>query len=137
MNMSCDDELLQMYVDGDMGPVERAIIDHHLKDCPSCRQRVLEYKGLLWDLEHPAPEETPPELAALSDRLMAAWEEARSAPEPAPASWQEASLIWTQAVPGVQTALGAAGRVGRSLPKAGLTGLGYLARRVLRGGDRR
>jgi anti-sigma factor RsiW len=135
MIITCDDGLLQMYIDGDMGHVERAIVDDHLKGCPRCRQAVLQYKGLLWDLEHPAPEEAPPELAAISDRLMAAWEAAHAMPEPA--TWGEASLLWTRTVPGVQTALGAVGRAGRSLPKAGLSGLSYLGRRLLRGGDRR
>jgi anti-sigma factor RsiW len=127
-----------MYVDGDMGPVERAIVDDHLKGCARCRTAVTEYKGLLWDLEHPVPDPAPPELAALSDKLMAAWDSAQAkAARPEPERWQDASRIWTQAVPGVQVALGAAGRVGRSLPRAGLSGLTRLGRRLLKGGGGR
>lgn len=138
MSIACDDALLQLYVDGQMGSVERAILDDHLKGCARCRMGIATYKALLWDLEHPAPDAAPPELAALSDRLMAAWEAEQTRQTPVePARWQDASRIWTQTVPGVQAALGAAGRVGRTLPKAGLSGLGRLGRRLLKGGGGR
>lgn len=137
MTIACSDALLQMYVDGDMGPVEREIVDFHLKECARCRETVTQYKGLLWDLEHPVPEAAPPELDLLSDRLMTAWEAAQAEPEPEPGDWRDTSLIWTQVVPGVQGALGVAGWVGRGVSKVGLAGLKLLARRLWTGGGRR
>lgn len=133
MSITCDESLIQMYVDGDMGPVEQEIVEAHVKGCRRCRQTLTEYKGLLWDLAHPRPEPAPAELGALSDRLMAAWDDAQAAAA-APAG---STLGWAGAVPGVQTTLATAGRVGRSLPGLGLRGLGYVGRRLLRGGGRR
>lgn len=131
MEFTCDDALLQMYAEGQLGPVERAIMAEHIKTCSGCRARVAAYKGLLWDLgqPNPEPEPLPPELDALSDRLMAAWAE-----EQAPQTWQKASLAWTQTVPVVDLALGAAGKVGHSLPRLGIAGLTGLGRRLLRRG---
>ncbi|HWI63679.1 MAG TPA: zf-HC2 domain-containing protein [Symbiobacteriaceae bacterium] len=132
MNFRCDDGLLQMYLDGDMSPVERELVEVHLKTCPRCASHVGLYKGLLFDLEHAQPEPVPEGLAALSDSLMVAWAEAQ-----APATWQEASRGWIQNVPGLVPALSTAGRVGRSLPRLGLTGLASLGRWLWRGGGGR
>jgi anti-sigma factor RsiW len=138
VEFQCDDTLLQMYVEGLLGPVERSILAEHVKACPRCRAQVGTYKGLLWDLEHPDVDPDPDsagvplELDALSDRLMAAWTEAQ-----APKTWQKASLAWTQTVPAVDLALGAAGRVGRSLPRLGVAGLSSLSRLLRRGGGGR
>lgn len=129
MNCRCDDTLLQMYVDGSMGTVERDILEVHLKLCPRCRQLVSQYKGLLWDLEHPVEVPVPPQLGALSDRLMDAWADAT-----APERWQEASRAWTQQVPVVSMALASAGRFGRRLPRWGLAGVTGLAKWLWKGG---
>jgi len=131
VEFTCDDALLQMYAEGLLGAVERSILAEHVKACPQCRARVAAYKGLLWDLAQPdpEPEPLPPELDALSDRLMAAW-----AAEQAPQTWQKASLAWTQTVPVVDLALGAVGKVGHSLPRLGVAGLTGLGRRLLRRG---
>lgn len=132
MNFRCDDTLLQMYVDGALAPAERAIIEAHIQNCPQCRQQVTLYKGLLWDLEHPADDDpAPAELSDLSDRLMEAWAQSR-----VPVTWQETSLQWTQTVPVVQVALATAGRVGRNLPRAGLSGLSRVGRWLWKGGGR-
>lgn len=134
MACTCDDSLLQMYAEGSLGPVERSIMAEHVKGCPRCRALVATYKGLLWDLGQPDPEPDPlpPQLDTLSDQLMAAWTE-----EQAPKTWQKASLSWTQTVPVVDVALGAAGRVGRSLPRLGVAGLTGLGRLLRRGGGGR
>ncbi|MDF2629019.1 MAG: hypothetical protein K0R39_2850 [Symbiobacteriaceae bacterium] len=134
MEFTCDDSLLQMYAEGQLGAVERTIMAEHIKGCPGCRARVVAYKGLLWDLAQPDPEPLPlpPQLDSLSDRLMDAWTEAQ-----APQTWQKASLSWTQTVPAVDMALGAAGRMGRSLPRLGAAGLSGLGRLLRRGGGGR
>jgi len=132
VNFRCDDTLLQMYVDGSLGAVERMIIEEHVKVCRQCGQQVALYKGLLWDLEHPVPIEIPPELDALSDRLMDAWAEAQ-----APERWQEASLVWTETVPAFGFTLGTAERVGRSLGHYGMVGLASLWRLIRKGGGNR
>ena len=121
-----------MYVEGDLLPAEQTIMEAHLAGCVTCRKAVVAYKALLWDLEHPAEPEVPAELQAISDRLMSAWEEAQ-----VPGTWQEASRSWTQTVPVVSLALGAAGQVGQQIPRAGAALLKGLGRRILQGGGRR
>lgn len=136
--MQCSDSLVQMYVDGELGAAERLIVEAHLSGCRACRAAVTAYKALMWDMAHPAVVETPPELAALSDRLMEAWDE-HQAPtkESAEGSLIGASLGWTRVVPVVSVSVAAAERVGRTAPQAVAGALTRLARRLLKGGGRR
>jgi anti-sigma factor RsiW len=136
MAMTCDDELLQRYVEGDLTPAERVLVTAHLSGCAACTRTVMQYKALMWDLSHPESAPVPPELAAVSDRLMAAWEEAARAGKEPKLSPLELGLLWTRTPP-LQSALLTAGRVGRQLPSLGLTGLKGLWRLARRGGGRR
>lgn len=118
--MKCNDELVQLYVEGALGPAEAAIVAEHLKGCPTCRQQAGLYKGLLWDLAHP-PRSTGAEAEvhteALAALLKAEWQRihpASSRTEHAPAT------IWLTANPVATASAHAVGRVGQ----AGLQGLG-------------
>ncbi|MFZ5826892.1 MAG: anti-sigma factor family protein [Bacillota bacterium] len=127
MIMKCSDDLLQLYVENELHPAERAILDEHLKGCAACRRRVGFYKGLFWDLGHAPRAEvdagSPEALAAL---LRAEWERGRSAERP---STLGLATLWLTANPAAR-AVGGAGKAGLStLGQAGKAGLSRLFRR--------
>lgn len=130
--MTCQDDLVQLYVDGDLEPAEGLIVEAHLATCESCRRRAAFYRGLFWDLAHterlaPAPDldlELNPE--ALAEALRAEWEEGQ---EPKPLGAAALATLWVTANP-VFTGTGhAAGRV--------LAGSAHAAGRALAGFGRR
>lgn len=130
----CDESVLQMYAEGILSVAEQGLVEAHLAGCPACRQNLLRYKGLLWDLQEPTPAPIPAELAAVSDGLMAAWDEAQRAAEaPVAEGWLAHALLWTRTTPGVAPALDGvgqgAGAAGRALTRAGAAGLKWLWRR--------
>jgi hypothetical protein len=62
--------LLHAYVDGELGPAERAAVARHLADCAACRGRVLALRAFFADLEAlpdlpPSRDLAPAVLAAL------------------------------------------------------------------------
>lgn|GEM_PF-6433266 len=120
MAQVCSDTLLQMYLDSDLSPVEREILDQHLIECEVCRRHLSVYKVLVWDVAHQPRELAPPELEAVSDGLMAAWEAARTEE----VQQRAAARSWADLV----------GRTAREVPRAGLAGIRWLLRR---GGGRR
>lgn len=136
MTGHCDESLLQMCAEGTLVPAEQAVVEAHLAGCPACRRTLGAYKALMWDLEHPAPVPAPPELQAVSDRLMAAWE--AEAAGRLPPGWVRAGLAWTRTTPVVAPVVDGLGqglsKAGRGLPRAAWAGLKWLVRR---GGDRR
>lgn len=122
--MKCSDELVQLYVEGAMGPAEAAIVAEHLKDCPSCRQLAGIYKGLLWDLAHPAqPAEVGADAEALAILLRTEWQ--RTSQESGGTEHGPVT-IWLTANPVVTASAQAVGKAGQ----VGLQGLG----RVLKAG---
>lgn len=141
MGMQCNDSLLQMYVDGAMGVGERLVVEAHLAQCAACRASLTAYKALLWDLAQPPAVEVPPELAALSDRLMEAWDsqqlETAAEKESALGSWTDTTFVWARTVPVVSTSVAAVGRMGRAAPRAAAGAVAGLVRRLWKGGGRR
>jgi len=147
MNLRCDDSLVQLYVEGVLAPAERLIVGEHVRGCPACQQRVLAYKALMWDLAHPEAEPpVPPELAALSDRLMADWDWAQAHPArrpalaPAPArSTLGYTTLWLQVSPVATGPASLAQRLAptarRALPALGqaVSGFGRGLGRLFRG----
>ncbi|HEY8346711.1 MAG TPA: zf-HC2 domain-containing protein [Symbiobacteriaceae bacterium] len=139
--MKCSDDLIQMYVEGTLQPVEAAIVEAHLKECHTCRSRVGFYKGLFWDLSRSdvlAPpdglDET--EVDALAGRLQAEWQRGRSR---APAGTAALATLWLTTNP-VARAAGSA--VLSALEATASLGFGALSRagRLLlrrKGGGRR
>lgn len=77
----CSDEAIQQYAEGTLRSPERALVEAHLAPCATCRQALLAYKALLWDLANLPPAAVPPGLEQVGDRLMAAWEEQQAAAE--------------------------------------------------------
>ncbi len=133
MSLRCDDTLVQMYVEGALAPGERAVVGDHLRTCVACQRRAVAYKALFWDLAHPEPEAEPaipPGLAALSDRLLGAWEQ-ESAGQAAGRSTARTildySLLWLRVSPVAAASETVFARVG---PAAGRTAprLGQMAR---------
>lgn len=126
--MTCNDDLLQLYVEGELQPAEVAILDEHLKGCAACRRQAGLYKGLYWDLTHPPKTEVDAgPAAALADLLRAEWQRGQSATERPNAL--ELSTLWLTANPAAR-AVGGAGMAGlNSLGQAGRAGLSRLFRR--------
>ena len=120
--ITCQDDLIQMYVEGDLQPAEVGIVEAHLAVCEQCRRRVAFYRGLFWDLAHadrlvPAP---GPEAGTepLAEALQAGWLKAQRR-EPVGSGVRLAGL-WLTANP---VFTGPAQTVGRAVSWA-LTGLG-------------
>ncbi len=57
-------DLLQQYVDREIGPLEKILLDEHLLSCRACRQELNQLKLLDWELKHEPLIEVPAELAA-------------------------------------------------------------------------
>lgn len=127
----CHDELIQLYVDGALDPTERALVSAHMSQCEACRAKAMLYKGLCWDLEHPEPEPVPEALQAVSDRVMAKWEEAQARSR-AKARWQELPAMWAAANPALGAVSGtvnaAASQMGKAAAPAGKALLKRLTR---------
>ncbi|MDB4894688.1 MAG: hypothetical protein JWN15_950 [Firmicutes bacterium] len=125
--MTCQDDLVQMYVDGDLQPAEGDIVEAHLATCESCRRRAVFYKGLFWDLAHterfaPASDLEP---EALAEALRAEWVKGQ---EPKPVGAVALATLWFTANPVFTGTAHAAGRALASPAQAAgraLTGLGW------------
>ncbi len=71
--ITCDDKLLQMYIDGELGELEIKVLEEHLRSCTHCRRELNLWKILDWDLRHRPPADVPQELAALRARVLDAY----------------------------------------------------------------
>lgn len=50
MECNLDGALLQDLLEGTLDPLEKLIVEEHLKTCRKCRKEVNEWKLLFWDL---------------------------------------------------------------------------------------
>lgn len=57
-------DLLHQYIDGELGPLEKIILEEHLLSCPASRRELNQLKLLDWELKHQPDIELPAELAA-------------------------------------------------------------------------
>ena len=57
-------DLLHQYLDGELGPLEKIILEEHLLSCPAARRELNQLKLLDWELKHQPAIEVPAELAA-------------------------------------------------------------------------
>ncbi len=57
--------LLQLYIDGEISPLETILIEEHLPSCRSCRIELNQLKLLDWDLNRQPTVEIPQELAEI------------------------------------------------------------------------
>nr|WP_114297735.1 zf-HC2 domain-containing protein [Anaerobacterium chartisolvens] len=52
MNCNLDKSLLQDLLEGIIDPIEKIVVEEHLKCCSECRRELSELKLLLWDLNN-------------------------------------------------------------------------------------
>ncbi|MBY6275871.1 MAG: hypothetical protein CWE10_06550 [Symbiobacterium thermophilum] len=129
--MRCDEELVQLYVDGTLHPAEAALVEAHLRQCRACRRLAGFYKSLYWDLGRtatlaPDPAQDPD---ALAEVLLAEHRRHRQ-PEAPPASAWAFSTLWLTANP-------AFARPARTLTALGHRGAEGLVRTLKRRWRRR
>lgn len=72
MTCKLDKTLLQDLLDNNIEPIEKLIVEEHLKSCPECRKELNELKLLFWDLNDKTNYEVelPPELDLLKVELL-------------------------------------------------------------------
>jgi len=59
-------DMLQLYIDGQMSPLEILLLEEHLRECPSCRKELNSLKILDWDLRKTIERiEVPSELSRI------------------------------------------------------------------------
>lgn len=56
-------ELLNDYLDDQLSPLEKMLVEEHISSCTACRQELNQLKLLDWELYHQPDIELPPELA--------------------------------------------------------------------------
>lgn len=56
-------ELMQLYLDGEIEPLEKILLEEHLIYCFKCREELNQLKLLDWELNHPQENKVPAELA--------------------------------------------------------------------------
>ena len=61
---------LQSYLDGEIEPLERILLEEHLSYCHTCRGELNQLKLLDWELKHPQEIEVPAELAVQRMELI-------------------------------------------------------------------
>ena len=67
-----EQNFLHEYVDGSIEPLERIVLEEHLRGCSACRQELNRLKIIDWDLHKLYEEEisTPPELVKLRQIVL-------------------------------------------------------------------
>jgi len=51
MECKFDIDLIQMYIDGTIEPLEKVFVEEHLKVCKKCRKELTQFKLLYYELE--------------------------------------------------------------------------------------
>lgn len=102
-----DESTLQMYVESTLDVDEHGAIVEHAADCSKCRIRIGQYKQLMWDLQHPVPEQVPDGQEVVYDALMNEWRnrqsdgpDTRRSPRRLIPVWAGYSVQWTRNLPG-------------------------------------
>lgn len=67
-----DPFLLQEYIDGSIGPVEKIVLEEHLRQCSNCRKELNHLKIMEWDMKNFYQEiiDIPSELANLRNQVL-------------------------------------------------------------------
>ena len=67
-----DPDLLQEYIDGTIGTLEKVVLEEHLRVCPDCQRELNRLKIMDWDLGEFFEEKTalPPELSVLRATVL-------------------------------------------------------------------
>jgi len=67
-----DENFLQEYIDGSLEPLEKIILEEHLRTCPACAKKLNGLKLIDWDLRQIFREEgeLPAELSSLRAKTI-------------------------------------------------------------------
>ncbi|KXG73789.1 anti-sigma factor family protein [Thermotalea metallivorans] len=65
-----DEFLLHEYLDGTIAPLEKIILEEHLKSCTLCRKELTELKLLMWELESLDEMDIPPDITLLRTKAL-------------------------------------------------------------------
>lgn len=65
-----DKDLLQKYIDKDIAPLEKIVLENHLLSCPECRKDINQLKVMDWDLNNLDIPEVPKELASIRSSAL-------------------------------------------------------------------
>lgn len=65
-----DKDLLQRYMDKDIDPLEKILLENHLLSCPQCRRDLNHLKIMEWDLNNIAIPKVPKELTAVRNAAL-------------------------------------------------------------------
>lgn len=71
MDCKFDSDLIQMYIDGTIEPLEKVFVEEHLKVCKKCRKELTQFKLLYYELESlEEVEEFPEELEQVRNIVL-------------------------------------------------------------------
>lgn len=67
-----EEQLLQEYIEGSLLPLEKTILEEHLRHCDHCRKELNKLKIIDWDLRRAYQEELeiPAELSSLRENVL-------------------------------------------------------------------
>jgi len=70
--MSCTyyEELLHEYLENTIDPLEKIVLQEHLKICPNCRRELTELKLLYWELNNLPDIDLPKEMSVLKNSIL-------------------------------------------------------------------
>lgn len=86
MNCNMEEGLLQEYLEGLLEPLEKAIVEEHLKNCESCRKKETSMKLLLWDLDSMKEIDFPKEAGEVGRKALAEFERSEKIKAPGTAA---------------------------------------------------
>jgi len=124
--MKCSTEILQAFLDGELGKDEKDAVHHHLACCPACRQELGWLKMLWLELEQDEEIEIPFELPFIRQQVIARTRAARHKLagvsvagylDTQKLAWQPA-LAGVAQIPGPRQLMRLARFTGRGLPAA-------------------
>lgn len=124
--MKCNTEILQAFLDGELGKDEKDAVHHHLSGCPTCRQELGWLKMLWLELEQDEEIEIPFELPFIRQQVIASTRETRQTLavtsgagylDTQKLAWQPA-LAGVAQIPGPRQLMRLAKITGRGLPAA-------------------
>ncbi|WP_276623780.1 anti-sigma factor family protein [Syntrophomonas wolfei] len=131
--MQCNQENLQMYLDGEMDALTRKEMEEHLARCPSCRREMGRLQLLWLELGQNDEEKVPAELSYL--RSQAVHQFLYGQPDDSNTAlsyWEAQKLAWRPALLGASYFPGISliSAAGHQVPKL-MSGAASVARRLL------
>jgi anti-sigma factor RsiW len=135
--VQCNQESLQIYLDGEMDAQTRKSVEVHLGQCRSCRQEMARLQLLWLELGQTNKVELPAELPYLRQQVIHQAMRSRQTNKNSAANyWEAQKLAWQPAIlgasyfPGVGLLSNVSRATGRQIPKL-MSGTISLARRLI------